>query len=164
MDSLSINVKKAIIIQKQVSSIDNNWRNTEICHRSGSVSHADARGSLRHTSWDKEFTSYALNLNIWFISPGLYKAQQASKDAMYLSGLIPMGTLGVRVGSSLPPAFLPGFPQRLTSPFQGLLLQGYSLRNHTEWSATYFVYFCSDLYYFLPSTHFGLCLFFFKFL
>ena len=29
----------------------------------------------------------------------------------------------------------------------------------------YFVYFCSDLYYFLPSTHFGLCLlFFFKFL
>ena len=34
----------------------------------------------------------------------------------------------------------------------------------------YFVYFCSDLYYFLPSTYFGLCLlfcfclFFFKFL
>ena len=55
---------------------------------------------------------------------------------MYLSGLIPIGTVGVRVQSCLPPAFLPGFPGRLTSPFQGLLSWGYSLGNHTEWSPT----------------------------
>ena len=40
----------AIVIQKQVLSVDNNGRNTEICHRSGSVSHADTRGSLRRVS------------------------------------------------------------------------------------------------------------------
>ena len=73
----SINVKKAIVIQKQVLSIDNNWRNTKICHRSGSVSHTDARGSLRRISWDKEFILYALNLNIWFISPEPYKTKQS---------------------------------------------------------------------------------------
>ena len=69
--------QKAVVIQKQILSIDNNWRNTEICHRSGYVSHADARGSLRRVSWDKEFTPYALNLNIQFISPGVYKAKQS---------------------------------------------------------------------------------------
>ena len=58
------------------------------------------------------------------------KAEQASKDTMYLSGLIPMGTLDVRVKSCLPPAFLLGFPGRRSSSFQGLLLWGYSLRNH----------------------------------
>ena len=124
--------------KKQVLSIDNNWRNTEICHRSGSVSHADTRGSLRCVSWDKKFTPYALNLNIQFISTGLYKAEQTSKDTIYFSGLIPMGTLGVRVRSCLPLA-LPGFPGRLTRPFQGLLLGGHSLGNHTEWSPTGFV-------------------------
>ena len=41
-----------------------------------------------------------------------------------MSGLIPLGTLGVRVGSGLPLVFLPGFPGRLTSPFEGLLSQG----------------------------------------
>ena len=65
------------------------------------------------------------------------KAEQASKDTMYLSGLSPMGTLGVRAGSCLPPA-LPGFPGTLTSPFQSLLSQGCSnLWNHTEWSPTW---------------------------
>ena len=77
MHSSSINVKKAIVIQTQVLSTDNNWRNTEICHGSGSVSHVDARGSLRHISWDKEFIPYALNLNIWFISPGLHKTKHS---------------------------------------------------------------------------------------
>ena len=77
MHSSSVNVKKAIVKQKQVLSIDNNWRNTEICHRSGSVSHADARGSLRRVSQDKEFTPYALNLNIRFKSPGLYETKQS---------------------------------------------------------------------------------------
>ena len=60
------------------------------------------------------------------------KAEQASKDTMYLSGLIPTGTL---VGLCLPPA-LPGFPGRLTSPFQSLLSWSYNLRNHKEWSPT----------------------------
>ena len=69
--------QKAIVIQKQILYVDNNWRNTEICHRSGSVRHADARWSLRRVSWDKEFTPYALNLNIWFIATGLYKAKQS---------------------------------------------------------------------------------------
>ena len=140
MDSSSVKVKKAIVKQKQVLSIDNNWRNTEICHRSESVSHDDARGSLRHVSWDKEFTPYAWNLSIRFtvhINRAVQsKAQQVSKNTMYLSGLIPTGTLGVRVGSCLPPA-LPGFPGRLTSPFQSLLLQGCKLWNHTEWSPTW---------------------------
>ena len=80
--------QKATVIQKQVLSVDNIWRNTEICR---TVSHADARGSLRRVSWDKEFTPYALNLNIRFISTGLYKAKQASKDTMYVSGLISHG-------------------------------------------------------------------------
>ena len=62
------------------------------------------------------------------------KAEQASKDTVYISGLILMGTLGIRVESCLPPALLPGFPGRLTSPLQGLLLWGYSLGNHTEHS------------------------------
>ena len=60
-----------------------------------------------------------------FISTGLCYAEQASKDKTYISGLISMGTLRVRVESCLPPAFLPGFPGRLTSPFQGLLSWGY---------------------------------------
>ena len=60
-----------------------------------------------------------------FISTGLCYAEQASKDKMCVSGLISTGTLGVRVESCLPPAFLPGFPGRLTSPFQGLLSWGY---------------------------------------
>ena len=77
MHSSSINVRKAIVIQKQVLSIDNNWRNTEICHRSGSVSHADTRGFLRCISWDKELTPYSLNLNIHFISTEPYKAKQS---------------------------------------------------------------------------------------
>ena len=55
--------------------LDNNWRNTELCHRSGSVRHADARWSLWRVSWDKEFTSYALNIQ--FISTGPYKANQS---------------------------------------------------------------------------------------
>ena len=53
---------------------------------------------------------------------------------MYISGLIPMGTLSVRIESCLPPAFLPGFPGKLTSSFQGLLSWGDSLGNHTEQS------------------------------
>ena len=61
--------QNTIVIQKKVLSIDNDWRKTEICHRS--VSCADARWSLKCVSGDKEFTSYALNLNIWFIWPGL---------------------------------------------------------------------------------------------
>ena len=70
-------MSKAIVIQKQVLSIDNNWRNTEICHRSGSVSHADARWSFRRVSWDKEFITYALNLTIQFILTEPYKAKQS---------------------------------------------------------------------------------------
>ena len=64
------------------------------------------------------------------------KAEQASKDTMYLSVLIPTGTLGVRLESCLPPAFSPAFPGRLTRPFQGLLSRGYSLQKHTECSPT----------------------------
>ena len=41
-----------------------------------------------------------------------------------------MGTLGVRIESCLPPALLPGFPGRLTSPFQSLLSRGYNFQNH----------------------------------
>ena len=63
--------QKAEVIQKQVLPIVNNWRNTEICPRSGSVCHADTRGSLRCVSWGKEFTPYTLNLNIQFISTAL---------------------------------------------------------------------------------------------
>ena len=76
MHSSSINVKKATVLQKQVLSIDNSWRNTETCH-------ADARGSLRSISWDKEFTPYALNLNIQFISPGLYKTKQSKLQRIH---------------------------------------------------------------------------------
>ena len=65
------------------------------------------------------------------------KAEQASKDTMYLSGLIPTGTL---VGLCLPPA-LPGFPGRLTSPFQSLLSRDCSLQNHT-WSGPQQVSVC----------------------
>ena len=137
MHSSSVNVKKAIVIQKQVLSIDNNWRNTEICHRSGSVSHTDARGSLRHISWDKEFTPYALNLNIWFISPGLYKTKQSKLQRIQCiyQAWFPWEPW-MLVESCLPPAFLPGFPGKLTSPFQGLCSWGYSLQNHTEQSPT----------------------------
>ena len=135
MDSSSVKGKRAIVIQKQVLPIGNNWRNTEICHRSGSVSHADPRWSLRHVSWVKEFAPYALNLNIRFISTGCCQAEQASKDKMYISGLIPTGTFGVRVGLCLSPV-LPGLPGRLTSPFQGFLLWDYNLWNHTERSPT----------------------------
>ena len=56
------------------------------------------------------------------------KAEQTSKDTMYLSGLIPMGTFNVRVRSCLPPA-LPGFPEKLTSPFQSL---GCNLQSHSQ--------------------------------
>ena len=76
-----------------------------------------------------------MNLNIWFISTGLYQAKQASKDTIYLPGLIPPGALSVRVRSCLPPV-LPGFPGRLTSTFQSLLSQGCTLQNHTEWFPT----------------------------
>ena len=141
MHSSSINVKKAIVIQKQVLSIDRNWRNTEICHRTGSVSHADTRGSLRRISWDKEFTPYVLNLNIQFISPGLHKTKQSKLQriqctcqAWFPREPLVLESLGVRVESCLPPAFLPGFPGRLTSPFQSLLSWGCNLWNHTEQS------------------------------
>ena len=54
---------------------------------------------------------------------------------MYISVLLPVGTLGVRIRSCLPPV-LHGFAGRLTSPFQSLLSWGYHLRNHTELSPT----------------------------
>ena len=139
MYSSSINVKKSIVIQKQVLSIDNNWRNTEFCHRSGSVSHADTRGFLKHVSWDKEFTPYALNLNVQFISTEPHKAKENKLQRIQCiyQAWFPRGTLGVRVGSCLPPAFLPGFPGRLSSHFQNLLSQVFNLWNHSEWSPTY---------------------------
>ena len=124
MDSSSVKGKRAIVIQKQVLPIGNNWRNTEICHRSGSVSHTDARGSLRRISWGKEFTPYALNLNIRFISPGLYKTKQSKllhcvqNLQAYRVSFRPdsHGTLSVRAESCLPPAFLPGFQGDLLVP------------------------------------------------
>ena len=54
-------MSKGYNYQKQILSIDNNWRNTEIYIRSGSVQHADIRRLLRSISWDKEFTPYAWN-------------------------------------------------------------------------------------------------------
>ena len=50
-----------------------------------------------------------------------------------------MGTLCASIGSCLPPAFL-AFQLRCTGLFQGLLQQGYSLWNHTEWSPTHLYY------------------------
>ena len=101
------------------SSLENCEKIDFYCLNHTSYSPADTRWSLRCISWDKEFIPYALNLNIiQFILTGLYKTEQAAKDTMYISGLIPMGALGVKVESCLPTVFLPGFPGRLTSPFQ----------------------------------------------
>ena len=49
-------MSKGYSCRKQILSTDNNWRNTEVCLRSGCVRHADARWLLRRASWDKEFT------------------------------------------------------------------------------------------------------------
>ena len=91
--------------------------------------------------------SLCLELKHWvYITRAIQnKAEQASKDTMYLSGLIRVGTLGVRVGSCLPPA-LPAFPGRLTGLFQGLLWGGYSLGNHTEWSPTLYSFCRSGIW------------------
>ena len=91
--------------RKQILFIDNNWRNTEICLRSRSVRHTDARRSLRHGSWDKEFTPYALNLNIYLYQQGYTKQSKLQRIQCILQAWFPMGTLNARIRSCLPPAF-----------------------------------------------------------
>ena len=53
---------KGYSYRKQTLSTDYNGRDTEICHRRGSVRGADARWLLRCASWDKEFTLSAFRL------------------------------------------------------------------------------------------------------
>ena len=83
--------------------------------------------------------SSALYLNILFISPGLHKTKHSKLQRIQCiyQAWFPQEPLVLRVRSCLPPAFLPGFPGRLTSPIQGLLLRGYSLWNHTQQSPTH---------------------------
>ena len=105
--------------RKHTLSIDSNWRNTEICLRSGSVRHADARWLLRHVSWDKEFTPYALNLNIYLYQQGYTKQSKLQRIQCILQAWFPMGPLGASIRLCLPPAFQV-FQSSLTGLFQGL--------------------------------------------
>ena len=136
MHSSSINVKKHIVIQKQVLSVDNNWRNTEICYRSESVSHADARWSLRHISWDKEFTPYALNLNIRFISTEPYKAKQSKLQRIQCiyQAWFPWEPLVLESGHVCYLCYLI-FQGDLLAPFRDWSL-GAAISETTEWSPT----------------------------
>ena len=52
-----------------------------------------------------------------------------------------MGTLSVRVGSCLPPAFLPGFPGRLTRPFQACS-HGATVSETTQSGPQHLPHFC----------------------
>ena len=111
-------MSKGYSYRKQIT-IDNNWRNTEICFRYVSVRHADARWSIRRVSWDKEFTPYALNLHIWFLS----KQSKLQRIQCILQAWFPTGTLSASIGSCLPPAFLV-FQSSLIGLFQGLACAG----------------------------------------
>ena len=82
-------MSKGYSCRKQTLSIGNNRRNTEIISGQGLrdiLTPVVCKGIFHE---GKEFIPYALNLIYWFISTGLYKAKQASKDTMYLSGLNP---------------------------------------------------------------------------
>ena len=113
-------MSKGYSYRKQVLSIDNNWKNTEVCLRSGSVRCADTSWSLRRVSWDKEFIPYALNLNIQFISTEPYKAKTSFKgsnvffrpDFLREPSVLVLG-LACHLHSLL-------FWSRLTGLFQGL--------------------------------------------
>ena len=60
---------------------------------------------------------------------------------MHLSGLILTGTRGDRVESCLPPAFLPGFPGRLTALFRACF-HGATVSETTQSSHQYLPLFC----------------------
>ena len=130
--SLSINVQQGYSPKKLTLSIHNNWRDTEIFSGWGprDLQTPDGREGVYHEVGS--FTPHALNSSIWVTPTGLTIGQSrpmpsCTKDKDVHFRLDSHGALRVRIESFLSPALWPGFPGRLTSPFQSLLLRSYNL-------------------------------------
>ena len=120
--SSSINVQQGYSHKKLTLSIDNNWRNTEIFSGWGLWDMLTPDGCKGVDHEVGSFTHSALNSDIWVTLTGLiaeWSQFQKTKNVHFRPDS--HGTLHVRTESCLPPVLWPGFPGRLTSPFQSLL-------------------------------------------
>ena len=121
--------------RKQISFIGNSRRNIEICLRgSGSVRHTDARWLLRRGSRVQEFTSSALDLDIWFTATGLSKASLKGYNAFFRPDFPREPSVLVSGHACLQHSRRSG--QDSQDSFKALPMQDYSLQYHTKWSLT----------------------------